>query len=353
MVNRKKDQINEDGISEERLEQLSKFQITILKHAFKFPKVKRIVYSTCSIHEKENEQVVEEVMSSVNQNFKMRLLLPDWSERGVSSYEHAQCCLRMSHGSALTNGFFVACFERKGDIESNTSGTETHFAQSKIIDYNLEEIKHKHKKRKKLKNIYEDDSAIQYSPVNKNIDVISVNSDSRKRKLSHPDNDVIEKTREAFGDEEEHRHRNTCKKKRKKSKQRYVVEDSNKIENVKENDIEHKHTNSCKKKRKKSKQRDIVVEKNKIDNDNENDIEHKHTNSCKKKRKKSKQRESDIDTIVENEPKHTYSCKKKRKKSKQRDTVEEKVYDPRHEKTNDLVFELVRHKPGCTATEDG
>ena len=24
----------------------------------------------------------------------------------------------------------------------------------------------------------------------------------------------------------------------------------------------------------------------------------------------------------------------------------------RHEKTNILVFDLVRHKPGCTATED-
>ena len=27
-------------------------------------------------------------------------------------------------------------------------------------------------------------------------------------------------------------------------------------------------------------------------------------------------------------------------------------YEPRHEKTNVLVSNLVRHKPGCTATED-
>ena len=27
--------------------------------------------------------------------------------------------------------------------------------------------------------------------------------------------------------------------------------------------------------------------------------------------------------------------------------------EPRHEKTNILVSDLVRHKPGCTATEDG
>ena len=27
--------------------------------------------------------------------------------------------------------------------------------------------------------------------------------------------------------------------------------------------------------------------------------------------------------------------------------------EPRHEKTNGLVSDMVRHKPGCTATEDG
>ena len=31
----------------------------------------------------------------------------------------------------------------------------------------------------------------------------------------------------------------------------------------------------------------------------------------------------------------------------------ETVFEPRHEKTNVLVSDLVQHKPGCTATEDG
>ena len=30
-----------------------------------------------------------------------------------------------------------------------------------------------------------------------------------------------------------------------------------------------------------------------------------------------------------------------------------KGYEPRHEETSVLVFDLVRHKPGCTALEDG
>ena len=31
----------------------------------------------------------------------------------------------------------------------------------------------------------------------------------------------------------------------------------------------------------------------------------------------------------------------------------EETNELRHEKTNVLVSDLVRHKPGCTATEDG
>ena len=31
----------------------------------------------------------------------------------------------------------------------------------------------------------------------------------------------------------------------------------------------------------------------------------------------------------------------------------ERIIEPRHEKTKVLVTDLVRHKPGCTATEDG
>ena len=29
-----------------------------------------------------------------------------------------------------------------------------------------------------------------------------------------------------------------------------------------------------------------------------------------------------------------------------------KIFEPCHEKTNVLAFDLVQHKPGCTTTED-
>ena len=34
-------------------------------------------------------------------------------------------------------------------------------------------------------------------------------------------------------------------------------------------------------------------------------------------------------------------------------TVVSPIFEHHHEKTNALVSDLVRHKPGCTATEDG
>jgi putative methyltransferase len=48
----------------ERLARLAAFQVKIVQKAMSFPSVKFVVYSTCSIHEEENENVVQEVLQS-------------------------------------------------------------------------------------------------------------------------------------------------------------------------------------------------------------------------------------------------------------------------------------------------
>lgn len=41
-----------------RLVSLASFQLRCLNHGLKFPRLKRLIYSTCSIHSQENEEVV-------------------------------------------------------------------------------------------------------------------------------------------------------------------------------------------------------------------------------------------------------------------------------------------------------
>jgi hypothetical protein len=66
-----------------RLEKLRAFQIAALKKAMSFPAVKHVVYSTCSIHEEENESVVTEVLLNNTENILN-------SEGGIHSSEEHQ-----------------------------------------------------------------------------------------------------------------------------------------------------------------------------------------------------------------------------------------------------------------------
>lgn len=95
----------EDG----RLQALAAFQLHCLNHALQFPQLERIVYSTCSIHSQENEEVVTACLQR-NPGFRLVHLLPDWPERG---HEPLTQCLRASTAKTRTHGFFVAMLERR------------------------------------------------------------------------------------------------------------------------------------------------------------------------------------------------------------------------------------------------
>ena len=92
-----------------RLAKLANLQATILKHAFKFPGLKKLAYSTCSVNNEENEKVVEEILNYVKGQFKLVKVMPKWERRGVLGYEK---CLRVDPKVDLCTGFFVAVFEK-------------------------------------------------------------------------------------------------------------------------------------------------------------------------------------------------------------------------------------------------
>ncbi|XP_020641827.3 28S rRNA (cytosine-C(5))-methyltransferase [Pogona vitticeps] len=111
----------EDSPSPERLQALAGFQRKMLMHALKFPALSRLVYSTCSVHQEENEDVVRDVLEQQGRAFRLVEALPSWPHRGLAAFDEAKCCLRASPKETLTNGFFVAVFEKQHPGDSKAS----------------------------------------------------------------------------------------------------------------------------------------------------------------------------------------------------------------------------------------
>ncbi|XP_046740778.1 28S rRNA (cytosine-C(5))-methyltransferase [Diprion similis] len=103
-----------------RLRNLQSFQVIILRHALlNFPKAKRIVYSTCSLYPEENEQVIDDVISQVGDAYKLvsakTLMNENWLNYSSKEYNCKDNCLYARPETDLSNGFFVAVFERNFD----------------------------------------------------------------------------------------------------------------------------------------------------------------------------------------------------------------------------------------------
>ncbi|XP_072035849.1 28S rRNA (cytosine-C(5))-methyltransferase-like [Amphiura filiformis] len=121
-----------EGPSRERLKLLSRVQLKILNHALSFPRVKRVVYSTCSIHAEENGQVVKQALDE-NPQFELKRVLPPWGQLSTvnrSGEEDPEMkkikslCLRSLPDEHRTNGFFVALFEKKDATFGGDDGDE-------------------------------------------------------------------------------------------------------------------------------------------------------------------------------------------------------------------------------------
>jgi len=108
--------------TDERVEQLSAFQVSAILHAMSFPNVTRLVYSTCSVYVEENERVVARVMAAGRTaGFELVACIPTWPRRGLSVREDG--CDALSEADAAkvvrvdpledgTDGFFVCAWAR-------------------------------------------------------------------------------------------------------------------------------------------------------------------------------------------------------------------------------------------------
>jgi len=117
----------------DRLAKLATFQLQMLRHAMKFPRIEKIVYSTCSIYPEENEQVVAAALRSTEATaggFRLAqrsAVLPEWPRRGqpgILDDAATEAVLRCLPEEDSTNGFFVSCFIRHCGARPSAKETE-------------------------------------------------------------------------------------------------------------------------------------------------------------------------------------------------------------------------------------
>ncbi|KAI9372619.1 S-adenosyl-L-methionine-dependent methyltransferase [Aspergillus egyptiacus] len=154
----------------DRLLKLSNLQTRIVEHALSFPAATRITYSTCSVHNLENESVVARILASeVARRRGWRVLRRDeqpvglrrWKFRGVRegseesggsnagagagveggegvelSDEDLEGCLRCWPGDEEgTGGFFVVGFVRDGSVDdSSREGQGAGQEEEKVVE---------------------------------------------------------------------------------------------------------------------------------------------------------------------------------------------------------------------------
>uniref|UniRef100_A0A2P2KU42 Uncharacterized protein MANES_16G083500 n=1 Tax=Rhizophora mucronata TaxID=61149 RepID=A0A2P2KU42_RHIMU len=110
-----------DVADNERLNKLATFQKKALAHALSFPAVERVVYSTCSVNQIENEDVINSVLPlAASFGFELMTPFPRWQRRGLPVFEGSARVLRTDPVEDK-EGFFIALFVRKvingrGDI---------------------------------------------------------------------------------------------------------------------------------------------------------------------------------------------------------------------------------------------
>jgi putative methyltransferase len=83
-------------------------QKELLNKCGEFNEVRRLIYSTCSLHREENEDVADSFLQT-HQGWKSVRVFKEWPHRGIDAPNY----VRFSPERDQTDGFFIALFKRK------------------------------------------------------------------------------------------------------------------------------------------------------------------------------------------------------------------------------------------------
>ncbi|AFN83276.1 Nop2-like nucleolar protein [Encephalitozoon romaleae SJ-2008] len=97
-------------MDEKRIESLKLFQIAIVEHALRF-KPERLVYSVCSDHKEEGEEVVDEVLK--NSDYELEDISTFWSSSCPFEFPFSHKVIRCKRNDNGATGFFIALFVKK------------------------------------------------------------------------------------------------------------------------------------------------------------------------------------------------------------------------------------------------
>lgn len=172
----------------QRLKQLHAFQVFLLRHALlNFPNVKRVVYSTCSAHSEENEEVIDEILENIQNAYELvpvkKLLNEEWLNFSSKKYKCSDKCLYAISDIDMCNDFFVAVFERNFNVslpeykhkEDNTTNNKVEKVE--IFD-DEKTTTRKRKKRGKRKTNQENFKDEKIDDGIKDVNNDSLNNDS-------------------------------------------------------------------------------------------------------------------------------------------------------------------------------
>lgn len=119
-------------VGAQRLRKLAAFQCRILQHALRFPKARTVVYSTCSSHREENEDVVAAALAAIpSPPFRVVEALAWWKnpeempeDGSKPKPDWAKLCVRCDPKEHNCRGFFLCRLDRIAGVPMPQSASK-------------------------------------------------------------------------------------------------------------------------------------------------------------------------------------------------------------------------------------